>query len=369
MARPQVSVNISEALPVASLPTATGTLFYAFAGTGGPLVPTSVTSAAEAETAGVPAAIATQIGDALSQGVPEVIVLRAAAESATAVTETEWATALDLLAPSFGPGQVTIPGVASTAAHTALLAHVAANPQRVAFLDVGENDTAATIATTAAALAATAGAERTGLFGPWVQLPGTTGARAVPASLVAAGLAARGDAAVGNANHAPIFDQGRGAGSVRNGLGVVSAFGDGEVDTLYDAGANVFRDVLGVVTLTGWKSLGTDAVWRQLNIGRLTAEISARISSLMYQYLGSPIDGQGILLSQVAGDISGYLLGLHTARALYGDTPEDAYEIVCDFSNNTAETIANGEVHADIAITASTAAEQIVINIVTSLAG
>ncbi|WP_221585555.1 phage tail sheath subtilisin-like domain-containing protein [Microbacterium sp. G2-8] len=368
MVRPQVSVNISGALPVASLPTATGTLFFVYAGPAGPLTPTRVTSVAQAEDADVPTATAQWIGDALTQGAPEVIVIRAEAIDAGAVTEAEWKVALDLLTPSYGPGQVAIPGVADAAATTTLLAHVDANPQRVAFLDVGEGDDASTIATAAAAMAATAGAERAAVFGPWVSLPGSGAARTVPASVIAAGLAARGDATAGNSNNAPIFDQGRGAGSVSGALGVVTAFGDSDVDDLYDAGVNVFRDVLGVVTLTGWKSVGTEPVWRQLNIGRLTMEVSARVSALMYQYLGAPIDGQGILLSQVGGDISGYLLGLYNEGALFGDTADDAFTVIADFTNNTPETIANGEVHADIAITASTAAEQIVINVVTSLA-
>ncbi|WP_156759559.1 phage tail sheath subtilisin-like domain-containing protein [Microbacterium karelineae] len=368
MVRPQVTVNISGELPVASLPTETGTLFFVYAGPTGPLTPTRVTSVAEAEAADVPTATALWIGDALTQGAPEVIVVRAEAVDPGAVTETEWNVALDLLTPSHGPGQVATPGVADTAAYTALLAHVDANPHRVAFLDVGEGDDATTISTAAAAIAATAGAERAGVFGPWVSVPGSGSARTVPASVIAAGLAARGDATVGNSNNAPIFDQGRGAGSVSGALGVVTDFGDTDVDTLYDAGVNVFRDVLGVVTLTGWKSVGTDPVWRQLNIGRLTMEVSARISALMYQYLGSPIDGQGILLSQVEGDIAGYLLDLYTADALFGATADDAFTVIADFSNNTPTTIANGEVHADVAITASTAAEQIVINVVTSLA-
>jgi len=191
----------------------------------------------------------------------------------------------------------------------------------------------------------------------------------VPGSLIAAGLAARGDGEVGNANHAPIFEQGRGAGVVRDALGVSAVFSDADADDLYDAGANVLRPVGGVVTLTGYRSVGVDPIWRQLNIGRLTMEISARIASLMYQYLGAPIDGQGILLSQIGGDVTGYLLDLYNANALYGATAEDAFAVVADFTNNTPETIAAGEVHVNVAITASSAAEQIVINVVTSLAG
>lgn len=369
MVRPQVTVNISGDLPVTSLPTETGTLFFVYAGTTGPTTPTRVTSAAQAEAAGVPTATAAWIGDAFTQGAPAAVVLRANAVDAQEVTQQEWDTALDLLTPAYGPGQVVIPGVASEAARTALLTHIDGNSQRVAFLDVAENATAAEIATAAAALAATPGSERAGLFAPWVSVPGAGAARSVPASVIAAGLAARGDASVGNANHAPIFEQGRGAGVARGALGVSTVFSDSATDDLYDAGANVFREVGGVVTLTGFRSVGVEAVWRQLNIGRLTMEISARISALMYQYLGTPIDGQGILLSQIGGDVTGYLLDLYNANALYGATAEDTFTVVADFTNNTADTAAAGEVHVDVAITASSAAEQIVINVVTSLAG
>lgn len=369
MVRPQVSVNISGAAPSPSIATATGTLFLVYAGPTGPTTPTKVTSSEKAADAGVPDALATWIGDALAQGVADVIVVRADAEDASAVTGAEWSAALDAITPSYGPGQVTIPGVDESAAHAALLAHVAANPERVAFLDVAEDAEAGDIATTATSISASEGAERAALFAPWVLVPGVGSPRAVPASIIAAGLAARGDAAVGHANNAPIFDQSRGAGAVLMGLGVAQPFTDTEVDDLYDAGVDVFRLENGVTTLTGWRSLAADGVWRQLNIGRLTTEVSARVGALMYQYLGSPLDGQGILFSQISGDITGYLLGLYAAGGLYGATADDAFSVTCDFTNNTAETIAAGEVHAHVEIAASTHAERITINIVTSLAG
>lgn len=371
MARPQVTVNIAGALPGASIPTDTGTLFFVFAGTGGPTSPTEVATVDEAVAAGVPTATAAWIGDALVQGVNKVVVLRADAVDAAAVTQAEWTAALDKLTPSYGPGQVTIPGVATDGAHQALLAHVDADPQRVAFLDVAENATADAIATSAAALAASAGATRAGVFGPWVSFPGAGAPRTTPASVVAAGLAARGDAAIGHANQSPIFDQGRGAGTVAGALDTVVDFTDADADMLYDAGVNLIRLRNGIVSLTGWRSVTADAesVWRQLNIGRLTMQLSAASSALMYQFLGSQIDGSGILFSQIEGIITGYLQGIYAAQGLFGATADDAFQVVCDFSNNTPATIAAGQVNVAVAVTATTSAEQIVINVVTSLAG
>lgn len=367
MTRPQVNVSISGELPQVSLAVETGTLFLVYGGASGPSDPVRVTSAAAAEAATIPTPIAAWIGDALAQGASAVVAVRATTTGEE--TDADWGAALAKLTPTWGPGQVAIPGESSTAAHSAILAHVAANPQRVGLLDGPETPEASAVEQTAAALASEAGAERAGLIAPWVQVPGVGGPRTVPGSVIAAGLASRGDAAVGHANNAPIFDQSRSAGAVSGALGVTAAFSDTETDGLYDAGVNVLRVVGGVVTLTGWRSLGGDAVWRQLNIGRLTMELSARISSLMYQFLGQPIDGRGHLFSQVGGVITGYLLDLHAAGAIFGDEPADAFTVTCDFSNNTPETIAAGEVHAAVSITASTAAEQIDIKVVTSLAG
>lgn len=369
MARPQVTVNISGALPVASASADTGRLFFLYAGTGGPAVPTVVGSVAAATDADVPDAVAAWIGDALAEGVSEVVVLHVAAADTAAVTQTEWAAALVKLTPSYGAGQVAIPGVSTSAAHQALLAHVAANAQRIALLDLAADATASAGASAAAAIAAAPGANRAAVVAPWAVFPATGGGtRTTPASVLAAGLAGRGDAAVGHANQAPIFDQGRDAGAVSGATGVTTVYTDAETDTLYDAGVNVFRLLGGTVTLTGWRSVSTDAVWRQLNVGRLAMAISATMTTLMVQYLGRPIDGQGHLFSEIEGVITAELQEIWEAQGLYGATAAEAFTVVCDFSNNTPQSIAAGQVKASVAITASTAAEQIVINVVTSLA-
>lgn len=370
MARPQITVNITGAVPVAGAPVDTGTLFFVYAGTGGPSVPTTCRSIADAVAAGVPAPTAAWVGDALAQGAPEVIVLRAAAVDPATVTLAEWNTALAVLTPSYGPGQVVIPGVSTAFAHQALLAHVAASPQRVALLDAGSADSAATIAAAAAALAASAGATRSAFVTPWAKFPDIGGtSRTTPASIVAAGLAARGDAVVGNANNSPIFDQGRGAGTVIGASGVTAAFTDADTDTLYTAGVNAIRYWNSVYALTGWEALAsTDPIWHQFGIGRLAMQLTAGLTSIMGQFLGQQIDGKGHLFSAIDGAIRGYLLDIYEEAGLYGETPADAFDVVCDFTNNTPATIAAGQVHASVSIVATSSTEQITIDVVTSLA-
>lgn len=369
MSRPQIIVNVSGVLPRRGTPTETGTAFLVYAGAAGPSVPTVCQSAGDATAAAVPDATAAWVGDALEQGAPKVIVLRAAAVDPAAVTAPEWATALAKLTKDYGPGQVLIPGVATAAAYSSLLAHAAAFTNRVVLLDSASNAVAATLATTAAGLTASNGAERAGLISPWATVPAAGGTtRNIPGSVIAAGLAARGDSAAGHPNQAPIYDQGRDAGVVRRGTAVTVAYTDAEADTLYDAGVNSIRLVKGIPTLTGWKSLGDDANFRQLNIGRLAMALVSGLDGVMLRFLGRQIDGRGHLFAEIEGAIRGYLLSLYTLDALFGETADDAFDVDCSEANNPAADVALGKVHAGAVISASPHTEQITIDVVTSIA-
>ncbi|MEJ7846436.1 MAG: hypothetical protein WKF93_12405, partial [Acidimicrobiales bacterium] len=233
MTRPQIKVNISAALVRRGLPTATGTAFLVYAGATGPTAPIRCLSAQDALDEAVPTGVAPWVGDCLELGAPEVIVVRAAAVDAAAVTQAEWGTALATLTEEFGPGQVFIPGVTTAAAHAALLAH-SNTTSRCVLLDLPATAAASAAVTTGAGLAAATGADNAGLFAGWITLPGPAGiTRNTPASVAAAGLVARGDTVTGHANHAPAGDQGRGAGVVPEGRDVTKAYTDDEVDDLY----------------------------------------------------------------------------------------------------------------------------------------
>lgn len=367
MSRPQIVVNIKAALQRRGAPTDTGVAFMVYAGAGGPSAPTKCLSAADALAAGVPAVQAAWAGDVLTQGAPSVYVLRAAAVDATAVTEAEWKAALALLSDDFGPGQVFIPGVSTSAAHAALLDH-AATTQRTVLLDGAKNAAATALAATASGLAAGAGAERAGLIAPWATVPGAAGvAREVPGSVIAAGLAARGDARVGHANHAPAFDQGVGAGVVQNGIAVTAAYTNAELDTLHDAGVSVIRNIRGVPTLYGWVSVSSDDRFRQLNWGRMHMQLFFGITSLLERFLGRQIDGEGKLFAEVDGALRGYFLPLWTAGALYGATADDAFDVDTR-TPNTGATAQAGELHGISAVSLSPHTEKVVIDTTTTIA-
>lgn len=368
MTRPQIVVNVAAALQRRGAPTDTGVAFMVYAGATGSTAPVECTTKTAATASGAPDVIAAYVSDALNQGAPKVVLLRATAADASAVTEAEWTTALEKLVPDFGPGQVLIPGVATPAAHGALLDHAAALPSRTVLLDTASNATAAAIATLAAGFAASEGAERAALLAGWSVLPGPGGTtRNVPASVVVAGLCGRNDATVGHANSAPAGDQGRGAGFVTGASGLVTNYTDAEHDTLHDAGVCVFRTYHGQPQLYGWVSLSDKPEFRQLNFGRMAMQLAAGIAALAEMYLFRPIDGQGHLYGELEGSLRGYLTPLWEANALYGATAADAFEVDVQGVND-ATTVANGELHAAIAVRLTPHTEKVVISVTTRIA-
>ncbi|WP_243061146.1 hypothetical protein [Nocardioides sp. SR21] len=367
MSRPQIIVNVAPALQRRGVVTDTGIAFLVYAGASGPSTPTRCLSAADALAASVPAGQAAWVGDALTQGAPVVYVLRAAAANAAAVTESEWDAALAKLTVDLGPGQVLIPGVATSAAYEALLTHANATGRTV-LLDGASNASASTLTTAAAGLAAADGAERAALIAGWATVPATGGGtRDIPGSVIAAGLAARGDARVGHTNHAPILTHDGGAGVVVGGTAVTTAYTDAETDSLSAAGVSAIRMVLGRPTLVDWKSISDDDNFRQLNWGRTHMLLKNGVSALMLDFLGRQIDGRGQLFAELDGALRGYLLPLWQASALYGQEPVDAFDVDA-YSPNTPTTIQDGELHAQVEVSLSPFTEKVVIDVTTTVA-
>jgi hypothetical protein len=369
MSRPQIIVNVTAALARRGAASPTGRAFITYptlvGSPVGPTAPIIVKSEAEALAAAVPAATATLIGDALRLGAPDVVVVRATAAVVATPTEPELTAALNKFSSDYGPGQVLIPGVSSAAAHTALLAH-ANTTGRTALIDHASNVTAAAFTASVTALAASPGAKTTGAPVPWVKMPVTGGGtRDVPGSIIAAGLAGRGDAVAGHANNAPAGDQGRGAGFVEGATDVTVVYTDAELDSIHDAGGSAIRKILDTVQLYGWNSISSDVRFAQLNAGRMAMELGAGIRAGAAAFLFRQIDGRGQLFAELEGFLRGYLQPLWSAGALYGAEADDAYDVNVADANTPATTTA-GELRADVEVRLTPHAEKVIIAVVTS---
>lgn len=357
----QVIVNIVVATPRRGAPTDTGVAFMVYPGTGGPDAPTEFYSKADATAAGVPEAYAAFIGDALLQGAPKVIAVRAAAVDAENVTEAEWTTALDLFSTDYGPGQVLIPGIATPAAHAALLDH-ADRHVRFALLDHAVDADATSIESTLAGLSASAGASMATLAVDWATAPVSGGsAREIPASVLLAGLIARADALAGHAGLPPAGTHRGGVGVLESVTGLVSNFTRAELTTLDTLGASVFQSVLGSAQLRGWRTLGE---YKQAQTARIVMQLRYGFAALGEQFLWEPIDGEGRLYSEYDNAIRAFLMPLWTADppALYGSTADEAFTVDVHGVNSPA-TAARGELIAAIEATLTRYPEKVIFNV------
>lgn len=341
MPRPQVVVTVAAAPPRRGIDSDTGRTFLVFPAAAGPDTPVVCRTGAQATAAGVPAPYDQYVADALAEGSPEVVAVRAEVtpEDAAAASASVWATALNKLdVTTYGVGQVIIPGVAAPNAHDALVAH-ANSTARTVLLDADVDATASELVAFATAQAEKPGAIRAGLIASWVTATGAAGTdRNVPGSVIAAGLAGRSDGLVGHAGGVPAFTQ-RSAGISRVATGVTATFTTSEQDTLADSGVSPLLGRPGYVMLGNWKALTSDSRWEQLQFGRLAMQIGAGSAKTLEAFLGRTIDGSGALFDEVKAAVESLLAALETSGALYGTSGSSYVVTVSDSDEDAAAGI------------------------------
>ncbi|MCU1500585.1 MAG: hypothetical protein JWM47_4538 [Acidimicrobiales bacterium] len=275
--------------------------------------------------------------------------------------------ALALFVANYGPGQVVAPQETPGAdVYDALQSHGEAFG-RVPLLDVAVDTFDAGNEDERDALAALIADQELAGFGPWVTVPapsGVTGvgAREVPASAVVAGLIARADR-LGNPNRAA-------AGRdfpLQYATGFVADVPEDDREELLGQGLNCFADIYGVLELYGFQTgiaQSEETPFWQLNCVRTRMIVSSRAKAIGENYMFKPIDGRGIIESNLKSDLEHLLSDFYLADALYGATPREAYAVEVGASVNTVDTIAQGELHASAELRLSLHAKSIGIQLV-----
>lgn len=287
------------------------------------------------------------------------------------VTDTIYQTCLTAFLGALGPGQVSVPGITSNTTYENLLNH-AYTYNRVALLDAANGATASTITTaTSTVQAAVTDPSYGTVLAPWLFYPGIpTGTltpaypRQVPPCGPAAALMSRNDAA----NNAGVPAAGPN-GVLASCLGAVQLFNDSDRATLNNAGVSVFRQLANGTALYGYESLSLDSRWTDLGNVRLRMQIQYNANQIGAQYDFNQIDGQGKLFSAFNGALVGYLTTLWQRGALYGPTAASAFQVNTGPAVNTAATIANRQICAELLVRMSPSAEFALISIVKYGAG
>jgi hypothetical protein len=278
------------------------------------------------------------------------------------ILDAAWTAALDMFSADLGPGQVSMPGRTTAAAHAAILAH-AAKTNRIGLLDAPDTPTVATLVAAATAARGTTNGRYGALLAPWGIAPGVIASttRTIPPSAVMAALIATADR-VGTPNQPAAGRNGQSSYLV----GLTQTYSDADRGTLNDGGVDVMRTVYGGVRAYGYRTLAdptTEAAWLELSNARLFMAIRAEGAAIAESFVFAEIDGRGRTFSQLAGALVGMLVPYFEAGSLYGTTPAEAFAVDVGAQVNTPATIAARELRAVISLRVSHFAEVVALQI------
>lgn len=150
---------------------------------------------------------------------------------------------------------------------------------------------------------------------------------------------------------------------ITNAVGLEIPLNNNDLDTLNLSNINAIRSLpgSGVVIFGGRTLTKTGRADKYISVRRTLILLKAEMKRLTQFALFEP---NGYLLwQQVSNVLDQYLMGFWTTGGLSGDTAGQAFYVVCDESNNTPQTVANGELHIDVGVAPQKPAEFIAIKV------
>lgn len=196
---------------------------------------------------------------------------------------------------------------------------------------------------------------------PWIEVsrPGATNGErfiTVPPCGHVAGVWARTDGTRG-VWKAPVNETVRGIARLET---EVTA---GEQDLLNPESINCIRPFGSYgMRIWGARTLSkTDPSWRYINVRRLFIFLEESIKRGTQWVIFEPNDQD--LWERVKRNVSSFLRGLWMQGALVGATPEQAFFVLCDESNNPKNTVKEGKLFIDVGVAPSTPAEFVTFRI------
>jgi hypothetical protein len=295
-----------------------------------------------------------------------VVVAKASLTGGTddhaSVTDTHRQTALDRFTADLGPGQISEPGVGTTAAHTRLSAHGLTN-NRYALADAPDGSSKASIKALLASIAAL------GQAADWIELEcswhdvrgdalGST--VAVPQSALKAAACARNDAN-GRIARAVAADN----GVLSTSLRLRNPFSPADHGELDDAGGTVAVVESGQVVLMSDRTCTDVALrpeWEQASVTRYIMSLRARMSRIAKRYRFKGPDA----ISSFGGDIKAELAGDLLNKELFSESgsPDDAFAVNVGEPVNTTATIAAKQLNAAVRVHPMPSAKSVNITLV-----
>jgi phage tail sheath protein FI len=153
--------------------------------------------------------------------------------------------------------------------------------------------------------------------------------------------------------------------NIRGALALEQAFTSAELDSLNASATpvNPLRNLpgAGIVAMGARTMLQDGTANKYVNMRRSLIYIKKNLNDITQFALFE--NNNEVLWGRLRTTISAFLNAYFNQGGLRGTTPSQAYFIKVDAENNTADTIANGEVHIEVGVALQYPAEFVVINL------
>lgn len=283
--------------------------------------------------------------------------------------DTYWSNAVNRIDSVENSVLINLVGQSSATRVLAALTYAKNRGDAFVIIDPVANDTttsSATVVTNATSFAtslySSAGAAYGAMYTPMLQMidPAKSGVSAIrntyPGGAIA-GLYSRveDERSVGKAPAGYSYE-------LRNALGVVTKFTESQEGTLYDAYVNPLKAITGAgVIVNGARTLYKQDITKYIPVRRTLNYVKYNVKQLTKFAVFEP--NNELLWNSIQVRLAKFLSELWSAGGLKGRNPSEAFYIVCDSTNNTSNTIQNGEVRIEVGVALQTPAEFIIINV------
>lgn len=133
-------------------------------------------------------------------------------------------------------------------------------------------------------------------------------------------------------------------------------------DTLNPSGINAIRNLRNKgIVIWGMRTRASDDLYKQISQRVIMNVINGTLRRGFDNFLFSAIDGYGILLNAMSQTANAALDSLWRGKALFGATPVEAFEVKCDFENNTPALLSQGNVIMEVYAVTAPALEKLLI--------
>jgi hypothetical protein len=305
-------------------------------------------------------------GEKTTDAKSQTIELASGDDKHGSATITNFEAALALLTKDLGPGQVVAPLRTTEAEYKAIAAHCVANERR-GLLDLVDGNESELVAASTPLRSLEGNGER--LVYPMAQraiVPGlTTGtSRTVSRACAQLGRIARCESEGLNPNKAAAGKN----GGYRWVTGLSRVFTDPERAALNAAGVNCAILRRGKPVNYGDRTATnpvTDPNWKSFASSRLIMAVAAIADEVMEGYDFEDIDGHGYVFGKLKGDMeSRACMPFYKQNALYGTTPDEAFQVNTGPDINTPTTISAEEIRCQVAVRSSNHGETLTTEVV-----